>query len=79
MAIHFAERGCRVVTSPSRLSLDTTTRQEGARRFIAEKGDGQDRHVVAALSVRKLLDRLDEIVAGSVTASARAAVFRRRS
>ena len=34
-----------------------------ARRFIAEKGDGSDCHVVAALSLRELLNRLDEIVA----------------
>ena len=38
--------------------------QDGASRFIAEKGDGQDRHVVAALSLRELLNRLEEIVAG---------------
>jgi len=38
--------------------------QDGARRFIAEKGDGQDCHVVAALSLRELLNRLEEIVAG---------------
>ena len=38
--------------------------QDGARRFIAEKGDGQDCHIVAALSLRELLNRLDEIVAG---------------
>jgi len=31
--------------------------------FIAEKGDGQDCHVVAALSLRELLNRLEEIVA----------------
>lgn len=37
---------------------------DGARRFIAEKGDGQDCHVVAALSLRELVNRLDEIVAG---------------
>ena len=37
--------------------------QDGARRFIAEKGDGQDCHVVAALSLRELLNRLEEIVA----------------
>ena len=41
--------------------------QDGARRFIAEKGDGQDCHVVAALSLRELLNRLEEIVAGPVT------------
>ena len=38
--------------------------QDGARRFIAETGDGGDCHVVAALSLRELLNRLDEIVAG---------------
>ena len=32
-------------------------------RFIAEKDDGQDCHIVAALSLRELLDRLDEIEA----------------
>lgn len=37
---------------------------DGARRFIAEKGDGSDCHVVAALSLKELLNRLDEIVAG---------------
>ena len=37
--------------------------QDGARRFIAEKGDGRDCHVVAALSLRELLNRLEEIVA----------------
>jgi hypothetical protein len=37
--------------------------QDGARRFIAEKGDGQGCHVVAALSLRELLNRLEEIVA----------------
>ena len=37
--------------------------QDGARRFIAEEGDGQDCHVVAALSLRELLNRLEEIVA----------------
>jgi len=36
---------------------------DGARRFIAEKGDGHDCHVVAALSLRELLNRLEEIVA----------------
>ena len=37
--------------------------QNGATRFIAEKGDSRDGHVVAALSLRELLNRLDEIVA----------------
>ena len=36
--------------------------QDGARHFIAEKGDGQGCHVVAALSLRELLNRLEEIV-----------------
>ena len=35
---------------------------DGATRFIAEKGDGHDCHV-AALSLRELLNRLEEIVA----------------
>jgi len=38
--------------------------QDGARRFIAEKGDGSDCHVLAALSLRELLNRLEEIVVG---------------
>lgn len=37
--------------------------QDGATRFIAEKGGTGDCHVVAALSLRELLDRLEEIVA----------------
>jgi hypothetical protein len=37
--------------------------QDGATRFIAEKGDSPVCHVVAALSLRELLNRLDEIVA----------------
>jgi hypothetical protein len=37
--------------------------QDGATRFIAEKGDSQNCHVVAALSLRELLNRLEEIVA----------------
>jgi hypothetical protein len=36
--------------------------QDGATRFIAEKDDGQHCHVVAALSLRELLNRLEEIV-----------------
>jgi hypothetical protein len=36
---------------------------QGGARFIAEKGDHQDCHVVAALSLRELLNRLEEIVA----------------
>ncbi len=34
-----------------------------ASRFIAEKGGTGDCHVVAALSLRELLNRLKEIVA----------------
>jgi hypothetical protein len=37
--------------------------QDGARRFIAEKSDGTNRHLVAALSLDELLNRLDEMVA----------------
>ena len=37
--------------------------QDGATRFTAEKGDTGDCHVVAALSLRELLNRLEEIVA----------------
>ncbi len=37
--------------------------QDGATRFVAEKGDTGDCHVVAALSLRELLNRLEEIVA----------------
>ncbi len=37
--------------------------QDGATRFIAEKGDSPDCQIVAALSLRELLNRLDEIVA----------------
>ncbi len=37
--------------------------QDGATRFIAENGDSPDCQVVAALSLRELLNRLDEIVA----------------
>ena len=37
--------------------------QDGTRRFIAEKGNGHDCHVAAALSLRELLNRLEEIVA----------------
>jgi hypothetical protein len=38
--------------------------QDGACRFTAEKNDGPDCHLVAALTLKALLDRLDEIVAG---------------
>ncbi len=37
--------------------------QDGATRFVAEKGDPGDCHVVAALSLRDLLNRLDDLVA----------------
>jgi len=37
--------------------------QDGASRFTAEKGDGTNCHLVAALSLEQLLNRLDEIVA----------------
>ena len=37
--------------------------QNGAARFIAEKGDTGDCHVVAAMSLRELPDRLEQIVA----------------
>ena len=37
--------------------------QDGSTRFIAEKGGTGDCHVVAALSLRELLNRLEEIVA----------------
>ena len=36
--------------------------QDGARRFIAEKGDGQDCHVVAALSLRDGQGRLIKLM-----------------
>ena len=39
--------------------------QDGSTRFIAEKGDTGDCHVVAAVSLRELLNRLEEIVAAS--------------
>jgi hypothetical protein len=37
--------------------------QDGATRFIAEAGDTGDCHVVAAMSLRELLNRLEGIVA----------------
>ena len=37
--------------------------QDGSTRFIAEMGSTGDCHVVAALSLRELLNRLEEIVA----------------
>ena len=36
---------------------------QGAQHFIAEKGDNQACHIVAAPSLTELLNRLDEIVA----------------
>jgi hypothetical protein len=39
--------------------------QDGATRFTAEKDDGTNCHLVAALSLQELLDRLDEIVAAA--------------
>ena len=39
--------------------------QDGATRFIAEKGGTGDCHVVAAMSLRELLDRLEKIVAAA--------------
>jgi len=38
--------------------------QDGGARFIAEKGDGHSAHIVAALSLEELLNRLDEIAVG---------------
>jgi hypothetical protein len=38
--------------------------QDRGTRFTAEKSEGTDSHVVAALSLTELLNRLDEIVAG---------------
>jgi len=38
--------------------------QDGATRFLAEKDDGPNSHIVAALSLRELLDRLHEIETG---------------
>lgn len=38
--------------------------QDRGTRFTAEKSDGTNCHVVAALSLKELLNRLDEIVAG---------------
>jgi hypothetical protein len=37
--------------------------QGGASRYLAEKDDGPNCHVVAALSLKELLNRLEEIVA----------------
>lgn len=38
--------------------------QDRGTRFIAEKGDGRGAHIVAALSLQELLNRLEEITAG---------------
>jgi hypothetical protein len=38
--------------------------QDGGSRFTAEKTEGQCRHVIAGLSLKSLLDRLEEIEAG---------------
>ncbi len=38
--------------------------QDEATRYTAEKRDGPTRHIVAHPSLKALLDRLDEIVAG---------------
>ena len=38
--------------------------QDEATRYTAEKRDGPTRHIVAHASLKVLLDRLDEIVAG---------------
>ena len=37
--------------------------QDGATRFTAEKNEGPHCHLVAALTLKALLDRLDEIIA----------------
>ena len=37
--------------------------QDGGWRFTAEKTDGQSCHIVAGLSLKALLDRLEEIEA----------------
>ena len=37
--------------------------QDGGARFTAEKGDGHSAHIVAALSLEELLNRLEQIVA----------------
>ncbi len=38
--------------------------QDGGTRFTAEKTEGKNSHLIAGLSLRKLLDRLEEIEAG---------------
>jgi len=38
--------------------------QDGGSRFTAEKTDGPRCHVIAGLSLKRLLDRLEEIEAG---------------
>ena len=42
--------------------------QDRGSRFTAEKNDGTDCHVVAALSLEELLNRLDQIVAAQLDA-----------
>jgi hypothetical protein len=59
-------RPVRTTTSgppPARTSQTYPARPSPATRFIAEKGDNQECHVVGALSLRELLNRLEEIVA----------------
>jgi hypothetical protein len=38
--------------------------QQSGGRFVGETSDGSTRHVIAKPSLKALLDRLDEIVAG---------------
>jgi hypothetical protein len=38
--------------------------QDGGVRFTAERTEGKNSHVIAGLSLGKLLDRLEEIEAG---------------
>jgi len=38
--------------------------QDGGTRFTAEKTEGKNSHLIAGLSLKKLLDRLEEIEAG---------------
>jgi hypothetical protein len=42
----------------------TIYRLDKGRRFTAEKGDGDRCHVVVGMSLRELLDKLDEIAGG---------------
>jgi len=39
------------------------TPQDGGSRFTAEKAEGNDCHVVAGLTLKELLDRLEQIEA----------------